>query len=92
MDADIFDALAHRPLSRTDLFDLFPDRPYHVRLVGDTLRHRVRAVLIDLERDGTWEERWDLDDTTVTRRVLQRPAGPGAGTPFALRSGRWLPF
>jgi hypothetical protein len=91
MDIDIFEALAGGKLQRTDLPDLFPNRPYRVRLIGSAEERWITSALIDLDRDGKPEEAWEMKEDTIIRRDIV-PGKPAAGTPYALRPGKWLPF
>jgi len=91
LDIDTFDRIARADYQRQEMLDLFPGRPYHVKLVGSFTDRWIDAVMVDVERDGHFDERWDLKPDGVFRRVI----GPGqefdAATPFMLRNGLWLP-
>ncbi len=87
MDTDIFAAIEKGNLTHAQLLDLFPDRPYHVKLTANGEERRVEFVLIDLERDGKWDERWALrKDQGVDRRLIGDP-----NIMFTMRAGYWIP-
>jgi hypothetical protein len=91
MDRDIFDQITHLRLERSQLRDVFPDRPYRVVFVGSVAEHHIGLVMIDLDRDGKFEERWDLKRDGVTRMVQQDPSAEGAQVKYTLSHGRWQP-
>jgi hypothetical protein len=91
MDREIFAAIMGGRIERTRMNDLFPDRPYRVALVGSVAERRIGLVMIDMNRDGKFEERWDLKGNDVVRSVQQDPAAEGAGVKYALAHGRWQP-
>jgi hypothetical protein len=91
MDRDIFDAIAKDDFRREQLPDLFPDRPYRVHLTKDFIENRIIVLLIDLDRDGRYDERWQLQPEGVTRYITPATNGPES-LPFRLRKGRWVPF
>ena len=92
LDIDTFDRIARADYQRQEMLDLFPGRPYHVKLAGSFTARLITTVMVDVERDGRFDERWDLTKDGVFRRVI----GPGqefdAATPFMLRNGLWLPY
>jgi hypothetical protein len=90
MDREIIAAARSGNIDRRAMLDLFPDRPYRVRLAGSAELQQYRFVLIDLDRDGTWDERWDLGQPGQIRRELtpHGEAGPQAIT-FTIAHGRW---
>jgi hypothetical protein len=88
MDADIFGAIEKGNLTRAQLLDLFPDRPYHVKLVADGGDRRVNFVLIDLQRAGHWDERWEIKPDGVFRHTA---SGSPTDVMFTLRVGHWIP-
>jgi hypothetical protein len=92
MDRDIFAKLKDPALDRTALLDLFPDRPYHVRVIGSVMEHRFGLVLVDFERDGKWDEKWDLmKPGEVTRHVEHDGAANGQPVDYTLVHGKWQP-
>ena len=91
MDRDIFAVLADEHLERTRLLDLFPDRPYRVRVVGSVAERRFGALNIDLDRDGKLDERWMLKGNEVVRDVPEDPTGGGQPVHYTLAHGRWQP-
>jgi hypothetical protein len=91
MDADIFAAIEKGNLSRKQLLDLFPDRPYHVQLSGNSAEHWIGFALIDLHRTGKWDERWELKKDGVNRYGLGNSDEAPAGVMFTLRAGYWIP-
>jgi hypothetical protein len=91
MDHDIFAAIADGALERKRLPDLFADRPYRVRLVGSVAERHFGMVMIDLERDGSWDERWDLQPGQVLRDVKKDDAAGGQPVRYTLAHGRWQP-
>jgi hypothetical protein len=91
MDFDILQKIEEGTYKREDMPDLFPNRPYQVRLVGSPVEHWIYTVMIDLERDGKWDERWEMKKDRVVRYTI----GGGEdqdNVPWALRPGHWLPF
>jgi hypothetical protein len=88
MDYDIFEVLEKSEYGREDMLDLFPTQPYHVQMFGSFQDHWIRAIRIDLERDGTWDEHWELGQRTVKRTQVRPGALP---IPSELRPGHWLP-
>jgi hypothetical protein len=94
MDNDIFARIEKGDFKREELRDVFPGRPYHVQFMGSSEENWISVVLVDLDRDGKWDERWEMKPEGVTRRVINKEEeeeGPET-TPFALRPGRWLPY
>lgn len=89
MDKDIFAAMQDPTLARERMTDVFPDRPYKVRLIGNGPEHKYQVVVIDLDRDGKREERWDLKPGSVTRTVPRDPNAPDSPTKYTLAHGRW---
>lgn len=89
MDIEILEALARGHFDRAQLLDLFPGRPYHVKLIGSPGDGRIDLLAIDLDRNGIWDEQWRLKPETVERRTFDKE---GPGIPFVLRNGRWLPY
>src|SRR5581483_599307 len=70
MDTEIFETILRNHLTLDRVLDLFPDKPYHVKLVADLQTQRVIGVMIDLERDGRWDERWEMRTNGCTRHLL----------------------
>jgi hypothetical protein len=91
MDREIFAALMNENLDRTKLPDLFPDRPYRVRIVGSAAEKRYGMVVIDMNRDGKIEERWSLKNGEVTREVPTDAAAGGGSVRYSLAHGKWQP-
>jgi hypothetical protein len=91
MDREIFTEIMSDHLDRTKMRDLFPDRPYRVALVGSVAEHRIGVVMIDLNRDGKFEERWDLKGSEVTRTVMADTAAEGSSVQYSMAHARWQP-
>jgi hypothetical protein len=91
MDRDILGLITSLRLERSQMRDVFPDRPYRVTFVGSIAEHRIGLVMIDFNRDGTFEERWDVKRSEVIRTVLQDPAAGAAAVRYTLAHGRWQP-
>jgi len=98
MDEEIFAAIASGQLEQAHLDDVFPSKPYRVRMVGSMApRKWISVVFIDLQRDGKFEERWDLTTDDVVRVVFRKPRGDNfaaddADPKFSLRRGTWQAF
>jgi hypothetical protein len=60
MDRDIL-ARVDEPLATPQVKDAFVGRPYRVELHQDTGHGRPNRVKIDLNRDGKWDEKWNVD-------------------------------
>jgi hypothetical protein len=92
MDKDIFAKLKDPALERTALPDLFPDRPYKVQVFGSITEHRFGILMIDLKRDGTWDEKWDLmKPGEVARHVEHDESAGGQPVTYTLVHGKWQP-
>jgi hypothetical protein len=92
MDREIVAAILSGHVDRTSMSDLFPDRPYQVRLAGSAAARQFRWVLIDLNRDGAWDERWDLGEPgQIQRTVTRDPDARGSEVMYTLVHGRWQP-
>jgi hypothetical protein len=92
MDRDIIAALQSGHIERTAELDLFPDKPYQVRLSGNPTMQQFRFVLVDLNRDGKWDEKWDLGEPgQIKRSVPHDPDGAGHDVMYTLVNGRWQP-
>ncbi len=91
MDRDIFAQMQNPNLDYKLLTDLFPDKPYKVRLVGSVVERRYGLVMIDLDRDGKWDERWDLRLGQANRVVEHDPASDGQRGQYTLAHGKWQP-
>jgi hypothetical protein len=89
LDRQIFEQLMNPDLTRERMDDLFPTLPFRVRVGGSAAEHRYGLVLIDLNRDGKWDERWVLDGQEVTRIAFTDPATGGRETMYNLRGARW---
>jgi hypothetical protein len=97
MDIDILELIPHATeMKKEQLLDVFPDRAYRVQLSKNALDNWINFVMIDLDRDGKWDEKWQLKPGEVlryTRSEESRGTGVSSdGTPYKLRPGRWLPF
>lgn len=92
MDRDIVAVILSGHVERTSMLDLFPDRPYQVRLAGSAALNQFRFVLIDLNRDGKWDEKWDLGEAgQIHRQVMHDPDSAGQEVNYTLAHGRWQP-
>lgn len=91
MDRDIFNVLTTGNFERQRMNDYFPDKPYRVRMVGSASEKRVGAVLIDLDRDGKFDERWELKPGQVNRMVFRDEAAGSQPVMFTLAHARWMP-
>jgi hypothetical protein len=89
MDRDIIEEIQNAKFDRARMNDLFPDRPYRVRLVGSIAERRIGLVLIDTNRDGKFDERWDLTRTEISRVIHDDAAANGAPVKYTLGHGRW---
>ncbi len=98
MDREIFAAIASGQLDQSHLQDVFPSQPYRVRMIGTmsgpVSTHWVSVVLVDTNRDGSWDERWDLKRDDVDRIIFRHPRGDNVGPDdsdprFALKQGIW---
>jgi hypothetical protein len=90
MDRDIFAQLMDlQHMERTRMRDVFPDRPYKVVFLGSMAERRVGSVLVDLNRDGKFEERWTIKPEEVSRLVPEDPATGGQPVKYTLSRGRW---
>lgn len=101
MDREIFAAISSGQLDQSHLQDVFPGQPYRVRMIGSmsgpVATHWVSVVLVDTNRDGKWDERWDLKRDEVDRTIFRKPreeqvAADDADAKFALRQGTWQGF
>jgi hypothetical protein len=92
MDRDIIAALQSGHIERAAEMDLFPDKPYQVRLAGNPEKQQFRFVLVDLNRDGKWDEKWDLGEPgQIKRNVEHDPNAIGQAVMYTLVNGRWQP-
>jgi hypothetical protein len=90
MDREIVAAVRSGQVERSAMPDLFPDRPYRVRLAGSPATREFRWVLVDLDRDGGWDERWDLGEPgQILRTVSRDPGAMGHEVLYTLAHGRW---
>jgi hypothetical protein len=89
MDRDIFAEILSPKLERSKMRDVFPDRPYRVTFVGSASEHRIGLVLVDMDRDGKIDERWELKKTEVRREVEKDPATDRQAVRYTLAHGRW---
>jgi hypothetical protein len=89
MDRDIFAEITAATLERERMKDVFPERPYRVQLIGSLTERRIGFVLVDLDRDGKNEEKWEIRSGEVNRTVFNDPATNGQPTKYNLRHGRW---
>jgi hypothetical protein len=92
MDHDLIDAMLSGHIARQSMLDLFPDRPYRVRLVGSADMQLFQFAMIDLDRDGKWDEQWDLSKPgQIQRHVAHDPAAGGHEVMYTLAHGKWQP-
>lgn len=91
MDSEIFEVLEKGELRREDLLEVFPNKPYRVRFVVSGGERRVISVLIDLNRDGVWDERWDIKAAGAMERWELVNGSSKDAQLFTLWGGRWLP-
>jgi len=92
MDHDIIAALQSGTVERTSMTDVFPDRPYRVRFAGSPASQTFEHVLVDLNRDDKWDERWDLTKPgTIERTVMHDPNAQDQPVMYTLVKGRWQP-
>jgi hypothetical protein len=92
MDHDIIAALQSGTVERKDVADVFPDRPYKVRFAGNPATQTFAYVLIDLNRDDQWDEKWDLSvPGAIKRTAFHDPQAQGQEVSFTLVKGRWQP-
>ena len=89
MDRDIFAEITALKLERAQMKDVFPDKPYRVVFVGSVSERRIGAVMVDLDRDGKFAERWELKPGNVSRIVLHDPSANGTEVKYTLAHGRW---
>ena len=97
MDREIFAAIASGQLDQSHLEDVFPSQPYRVKMIGSIPAHWISIVLVDSNRDGKWDERWDMKHDDVDRIVFRTPrtndiGGDPDDARFALRNGHWQGF
>ncbi len=97
MDREIFAAIASGQLDQSHLQDVFPSKPYRVRMIGSMATHWISVVLVDTNRDGLWDERWDMKTDEVERIAFRHPTatelgGEESDPKFALRQGTWQGF
>ena len=91
MDTEIFQAIERNHLTLDRVLDLFPDKTYKVKLIADLQSQRVIGVMIDLDRDGRWDERWEMRTDGCTRHLLTAK-NSNESPSFALVQGRWIAF
>lgn len=91
MDRDIFDKIRTLSLERSQMHDVFPDRPYRVTFVGSLAERRIDLVMVDLDRDGKFEERWEIKRGDVVRTVPKDPAAGDQPVKYTIIHGRWQP-
>jgi len=91
LDRDIFARLNDLDhMSREQMADVFPDKPYRVRFIGNLADKHIGIVLIDLNRDGTTDEKWQLmDDGSVKRTVPMDHNANDTEVRYQLGNGRW---
>lgn len=97
LDRDIFAQVAAAKYDRESMLDVFPGTPNHVRFIGDAHNHWVNVVIIDLGRDGTWDEKWTLTVNDVERVTFDKPKAENwnpspRDARYALRYGAWQPY
>lgn len=92
MDHDIIAALQSGTVARTAMPDVFPDRPYDVRFAGNPETQTFAYVLVDLNRDGTIDEKWDLTKPgAIERVVFHDPDARNQKVMYTLVKGKWQP-
>jgi hypothetical protein len=92
MDHDIITALQSGTVDRKDYIDVYPDRPYKVRFAGSPTTQTFAYVLIDMNRDDKWDEKWDLTQPgTIKRTAFHDPDALGEEVMYTLVKGRWQP-
>jgi hypothetical protein len=93
MDEEILEAINNESFEEKDMLDLFPQKPYRVRLVGSKKEHWIMGAMIDLERDGKWDESWEMKPDMLVRRLTEDSGRPKSEAAiFQLRPGHWLPY
>jgi hypothetical protein len=91
VDRQVFALLAKGgELTREQLMDAFPTATYKVKLVYSGVEHKIRVIAIDHDRDGKFDEGWQLSPGKVNRRALKE-VKPGEATFYTLSYGLWLP-
>ncbi len=69
--------------------DVAPDGPYRIDLIQDEGADAVNGIEVDLDRDGSWDERWAIEGASVTREVS--PADDGEySQQYAWIMQRWI--
>ncbi len=92
MDREILAALA-KAAPGAKLKDALRGKPYKVDLYRDDGSATVNRLKIDLDRDGTWDEKWDVEGVPPAAKVKRMTAkGPEAWEDaFRLDGERWAP-
>jgi hypothetical protein len=91
MDIEILEVINQGSWTERDIPDLFPAKPYRVHFQSRAPGEKwVDVVLIDTDRDGKWDERWELREEELERRIINR-SDPSVGIPYSLRHGCWVP-
>lgn len=90
LDRDIFAKLNDLDhLKREEMRDVFPDKPYLVRFIGSVATKNIGYVLVDINRDGKIDERWEIRDGSVRRTVPNDPNAADTEVRYQLGQGRW---
>jgi len=98
MDRDVL-AKVGEPLGSDAVKDAFPGRPYRVELHQDAGHARPNRVKIDLDRNGKWDEKWNVEadaDGGVHPRRVKREVAPADDESYTqawrLEGDAWKPL
>lgn len=91
IDREIFDYIASGRAKPGMNDDIFPKQPYRVKVFRIVANGPVTHVWIDMNRNGKWDERWDLKADQVDRHIADAD-DENYDTDARLRNGRWLPY
>jgi hypothetical protein len=91
IDREIFDFIAKGQAKPGMSDDVFPKKPYRVKTLRIGQNGLVVKVWVDLNRNGKWDERWDLTADQVDRHI-DTDDGENYDTDLRLRNGHWLPY
>jgi hypothetical protein len=88
VDGDVFGHLEGTLTVGTEAHDVVPQAPYRIDLSRPAERALVHAAKVDLDRDGSWDERWTFADRAVVRE--SSPADDGRYTErYRWQGGGW---
>jgi hypothetical protein len=91
MDKEVLDYIASGKVPAGVTHDAFPKATYRVDITRDGAKGLVTKVMIDVNRNGQWEEVWALTESEVSRKYSLKDDGNYLS--FAtLRAGRWAPL